>query len=340
MNRNITTITAGSVLVGAALLAKAIRRSRAIDFARRTAIVTGGSRGLGLLIARELGRQGTKLVIVARDEDELSRAKADLLGRGIDTVTVASDLSTPADADRVVNACVSAYGGVDVLINNAGVISVGPFETMSTADFEEAMRIHFWAPLYLVKAVFPYMKKAGGGRVVNVSSIGGKLGVPHLSAYCASKFALTGFSQAIRAELARDHIRVTTVCPGLMRTGSIFNAWFKGRHRAEFAWFAIAGSLPLLSIDAQRAAHRVVDATKHGDAEVVITWSAKLAVAATGLAPDLVADATAAANRWLPVSPENGGDQTFSGWQSGSRWAPSPLTRLSERAATQNNEVP
>ncbi len=340
MNRNITTITAGSVLVGAALLAKAIRRSRAIDFAGRTAIVTGGSRGLGLLIARELGRQGTKLVIVARDEDELSRAKADLLGRGIDTVTVASDLSTPADADRVVNACVSAYGGVDVLINNAGVISVGPFETMSTADFEEAMRIHFWAPLYLVKAVFPYMKKAGGGRVVNVSSIGGKLGVPHLSAYCASKFALTGFSQAIRAELARDHIRVTTVCPGLMRTGSIFNAWFKGRHRAEFAWFAIAGSLPLLSIDAQRAAHRVVDATKHGDAEVVITWSAKLAVAANGLAPDLVADATAAANRWLPVSPENGGDQTFSGWQSGSRWAPSPLTRLSERAATQNNEVP
>ena len=112
------------------------------------------------------------------------------------------------------------------------------------------------------------------------------MGVPHLSAYCASKFALTGFSQAIRAELARENILITTVCPGLMRTGSISNAWFKGQHREEFAWFAVAGSLPLLSIDSGRAARQMVDAVRRGDPEIVITWSAKLAVAGMAVAPD------------------------------------------------------
>jgi NAD(P)-dependent dehydrogenase (short-subunit alcohol dehydrogenase family) len=340
MLRNIPALATASVLVGVALVTKALRRSRAIDFNGRVALVTGGSRGLGLLIARELGRQGAKVVIAARDEDELSRAKADLLGRGIEVTTVATDLSTPAEAERAVNACASAYGQLDVLINNAGVITVGPFENLSKADFDEAMAIHFWAPLHTMQAALPYMRKAGGGRIVNVSSIGGKLGVPHLAAYCASKFALTGFSQAVRAELAREDILITTVCPGLMRTGSIFNAWFKGRHREEFAWFAIAGSLPLLSIDATRAAGRIVDAAKHGDAEIVITWPAKLAVAAAALLPQLTAGATRLANRFLPQPAEHDSEQTFSGWQSGSEWAPSQLTRLSERAASLNNELP
>ena len=311
-----------------------------MDFHGRVALVTGGSRGLGLLIARELGAQGAKVMIAARDEDELSRAKADLLARGIEATTIATDLASPAEAERVVNATVSAYGQLDVLVNNAGVITVGPFENLSKADFDQAMAIHFWAALYTLKAAIPHMRRVGGGRVVNISSIGGKVGVPHLAAYCASKFALTGFSQSVRAELTRDNILVTTVCPGLMRTGSIFNAWFKGQHREEFAWFAVSGSLPLLSIDAGRAAAHVVDAAKHGDAELVISWPAKLAAAAANLAPRLTAAATQFANRLLPASPETGGEQTFSGWQSGSFWAPSTLTRLSEHAAVQNNELP
>jgi len=310
-----------------------------MDLNGRVALVTGGSRGLGLLIARELGRQGAKLVIAARDEDELSRAKADLLARGVEAVTVVTDLSTPDEAKRVVNAAAFAYGQLDLLINNAGVITVSPFDNLSRSDFDEAMGIHFWAPLYTLQAALPYMRRAGGGRIVNISSIGGKLGVPHLAAYCASKFALTGLSQSVRAELARENILVTTVCPGLMRTGSIFNAWFKGHHRDEFAWFALAGSLPLLSVDAARAATRIVDAARHGDAELVISWPAKLAVGAVSLIPQLTAAATALANRLLPLRSEQGGE-SFSGWQSGSFWAPSGLTRLSERAAAENNELP
>jgi NAD(P)-dependent dehydrogenase (short-subunit alcohol dehydrogenase family) len=339
MNRNIPAIAAASVVLGTALISKALRRSRTMDLNGRVALVTGGSRGLGLLIARELGRQGAKLVIAARDEDELSRAKADLLARGVEAVTVVTDLSTPDEAKRVVNAAAFAYGQLDLLINNAGVITVSPFDNLSRSDFDEAMAIHFWAPLYTLQAALPYMRRAGGGRIVNISSIGGKLGVPHLAAYCASKFALTGLSQSVRAELARENILVTTVCPGLMRTGSIFNAWFKGHHRDEFAWFALAGSLPLLSVDAARAATCIVDAARHGDAELVISWPAKLAVGAVSLIPQLTAAATALANRLLPLRSEQGGG-SLSGWQSGSFWAPSGLTRLSERAAAENNELP
>ena len=119
------------------------------------------------------------------------------------------------------------------------------------------MAVHFWGPLQTMPAAIPVMRRQRGGRIVNVSSIGGKIGVPHLAPYCASKFALTGLSESMRAELAKDGIHVTTVCPGMMRTGSPFNAWFKGRHREEFAWFAISDSLPVASIDA--AASRVAD---------------------------------------------------------------------------------
>jgi NAD(P)-dependent dehydrogenase (short-subunit alcohol dehydrogenase family) len=164
--------------------------------------------------------------------------------------------------------------------------------------------------------------------------------VPHLTPYCASKFALTGLSDSMRGELARDGILITTACPGLMRTGSPFNAWFKGRHREEFAWFAISDSMPLASIDGRRAAAQLVDACRHGDADLVIGWPAKLAIVANAVAPNSVALAMSVANQLLPPPSQTAGSVAHSGWQSLSEWAPSRLTRLSERAASENNELP
>jgi NAD(P)-dependent dehydrogenase (short-subunit alcohol dehydrogenase family) len=334
-------IAAGTALLGAVLLLKSLRKNRAMNFRDRVALITGGSRGLGLLIARELGRLGARVVLAARDEEELARAEADLIERGVAVATVVTDLSTPAEAERAVHQCIDVFGRIDVLFNNAGVIMVGPFDHLTDADFQEAMSIHFWAPLYTLQAALPYMRMNGAGRIVNISSIGGRLGVPHLAAYCASKFALTGFSQSVRAEFARENILITTVYPGLMRTGSIFNAWFKGQHRSEFTWFAIAGSMPVMTINAERAAARIVDAAEHGDPELVVGWPAKLAAAAAGVAPSLTANAAGLANRFLPQpSDDVEGEESHSGWQSASEWAPSTLTRLSERAAARNNELP
>jgi NAD(P)-dependent dehydrogenase (short-subunit alcohol dehydrogenase family) len=340
LTRSQAAWAAGGLVLGASVAARIARSTRARGFEGSVALITGGSRGLGLLLARELGRQGARLVLVARDGPELHRAQQDLRARNVDASVVVADVREEAEAQRVVSDTVTRHGRIDVLVNDAGIIMAGPIDHMSVADFEDAMATHFWGPLHTMRAAIPHMRRQGGGRIANISSIGGKVSVPHLAPYCASKFALTGLSDAARAELAREGIAITTVCPGLMRTGSPFNARFKGRHREEFAWFAVADSMPLLSIDARRAAAQIVDAIRHGDAELVITWPARLAVIATALMPNTVAWAMRMTNRALPSPDDAAGDEAQSGWQSTSRWAPSALTRLSERAAADNNEVP
>lgn len=342
MNRNQqTAVTAGALAIGLLTL-RGLRARRRIDFAGLSVLITGGSRGLGLLMARQFVAEGARLTICARDHDELVRAQDDLMSRHRDaavTITVC-DIGDPEQADRLVRSVVERHGRIDVLINNAGIITVGPLDHMRVADFADSLNIHFWGPLHTMLAARPFMREQGFGRIVNVSSIGGKIAVPHLSSYCAGKFALTGLSDALRAELVQEGIQVTTVCPGLMRTGSPYNAWFRGRHREEFTWFAIGDSLPLLTIDARRAASQILDACRHGDAELVITWPARLAIVANAVVPGLFAAAMAMTNRLLPRAIEGGRTDTHSGWQSLSAWAPSRLTRMTDRAAARNNELP
>jgi NAD(P)-dependent dehydrogenase (short-subunit alcohol dehydrogenase family) len=327
------------LIIGAAAIAAVRRIGSRITLEGRTALITGGSRGLGLAIARELGRLGAHVTLAARDAAELDTARADLEGRGIGVSVLVCDLGERGEGTRLVEEVLAERGQLDVLVNNAGVVRVGPIEHMQTADFEEAMDVHFWAPLETMTAAVPAMRAQGGGRIVNISSIGGKIGIAHLVPYCASKFALTGLSTAMGGELAKDNIRVTTVSPGLMRTGSPFNASFKGRHHDEFAWFAVSDSLPLLTIDAARAARQIVNACRCGDAELVVTWPAKLAVVANTISPTAVALAMQIANRLLPPAADAGGDEAHSGWQSLAEWAPPRLTALTARAAMENNRV-
>jgi NAD(P)-dependent dehydrogenase (short-subunit alcohol dehydrogenase family) len=326
--------------LGAVMLAQAWRRREAYDFGSKSVVITGGSRGLGLILARELADEGARLTLVARDGDELERAADDIRTRQpfADVLTVTGDLRRRYDAERAVGQAVERYGRIDVLINNAGIIQVGPLDHMKLSDYEDAMATHFWGPLYMVVAALPHMRRQGEGRIVNVSSIGGRIAVPHLVPYSASKFALAGLSDGLRAELAREHITVTTVCPGLMRTGSPVNAMFKGQRPQEYAWFAISDSLPLASIDARRAARQIIDACRHGDAELVITVQAKLAILARTLAPELFSDVMTLLNNLLP-GPAAGGDNARPGHESESAWAPSKLTKSTYRAAEANNEL-
>lgn len=336
-----TALVAGAVTLGAALIARGLRAARAIDFRGKSVLIVGGSRGLGLLVARQLAAECARLTLAARDADELERARTELVSKGADVRVIACDIANRTDAEQLVDHVVRQSGALDVLMNIAGVIQVGPIEHMTIGDFEEAMAVHFWGPLHTTLAAVPVMRREGAGRIVNVSSIGGRIGVPHLVPYCASKFALTGFSDAIRGEVAKDGICVTTVLPGLMRTGSPFNAWFKGQHRAEFTWFTISDSMPIASIDAERAAAQLIDACRYGDAELVISWPAKLAIVANAIAPEAVAFAMNLANSLLLPGPAaEAGVERHSGWQSDSAWAPSRLTRTSERAAAANNELP
>lgn len=230
-------------------------------------------------------------------------------------------------------------GPIDVLVNDAGVITVGPREHMRIQDYERELATHLWGPLYAMEAVIPGMRRRGFGRIVNISSIGGRIAVPHLLPYSASKFALVGLSEGMGAELARHGIRVTTVCPGLLRTGSHLNADTKGQHERELAWFSILQALPGLSMSARRAARRIVRAIERGERELTLGLPAKLAVLAKALAPETTARLVSLTARMLPDPREHGGDRRRSGWESRSRWVPSLLTRTADRAAMTYNEL-
>jgi NAD(P)-dependent dehydrogenase (short-subunit alcohol dehydrogenase family) len=307
-------------------------------FGGKHVVITGGSRGLGLVLARQFARAGARLSLCSRDPDELTRAVEDLSGRGARVVAVECDITHPARVREFVAVARLRNGPVDVLVNNAGVIRVGPVETMREEDYEYALRTHFWGPLHLIEEVVPEMKARRSGRIVNVASIGGKIGVPHLVPYCASKFALVGLSQGLRAELARYGIAVTTVCPGLMRTGSPLNAEFKGRHEEEYAWFALGDSLPGPSMSAERAARKILDATARGDAEVVLGLPAKLAVAAQAVAPNLTSALMALANRYVMPAPGGIGTAVAKGRDSRGK-LPGAATVLTARAAARNTEM-
>jgi NAD(P)-dependent dehydrogenase (short-subunit alcohol dehydrogenase family) len=311
---------------------------RKYDFRNRLVVITGGSRGLGLLLARRLAREQAALVICARDDQELAAAEEELSEIAPYVAAYCCDLTRPDDIAELFMRIRREIGSVDVLINNAGVMQVGPIETMTATEFEEAMAIHFRAPLLCAQQVLPDMRRRRQGRIVNISSIGGRIALPHLAPYCASKFALVGLSKSMRAELTKDGIYVTTVCPGLMRTGSPRHGMFKGHHRAEYAWFSISGALPLVSINADRAARQILSACKYGRADVTLSLPAKLVVAIDAVVPELTADVTAIAARLLPTA-EGAGRTAVPGCESASAWSPSVLTALNELAAERNNQL-
>jgi short-subunit dehydrogenase len=321
--------------VGWAIVRKALAHK--YNLAGKTVFITGGSRGLGLVLAREFGKRGARLAICAREQAELTRAASDLEGRGYTVETFACDVTDQTQVEGTIGAVRRRFGSIDVLVNNAGVIAVGPLEAMTLDDYKESLSTHFWGPLYAMMNVLPEMRSRKEGRIVNISSIGGLVSVPHLVPYCAGKFALAGLSEGVCAETRKDGVRVTTVYPGLMRTGSPRNAYFKGKHRGEYAWFSISDAMPLLSVSAERAARAIVSGCERGSARVVISLPAKIAAAAFHLMPGFPT-ALAMVERLLP-GPGGVGRERVQGKESTSFLSPSPLTALNERAAVRNNEV-
>jgi short-subunit dehydrogenase len=213
---------------------------------------------------------------------------------------VPGDVSDREAVEQPIAKVTRHYGAVDVLVNNAGIIQVGPVQTMSVEDYHRALDVMFWGVVYPTLAVLPQMRARRRGRIVNITSIGGLVSVPHLLPYNCAKFAAVGFSEGLRAELARESISVTTIVPGLMRTGSAVNALMKGRREQEFTWFSLGASLPLVSMDAERAARQIVRAAKRGEAERILSIPAALLARFHGLFPGLTTNLLGLVNRVLP----------------------------------------
>ncbi len=277
----------------------------------QVALVTGGSRGLGLAISRELAAQGCRLAICARVETELETARADLEQRGAEVLAVPCDVSDQTQVAAMVEVVTRHYGQIDILVNNAGIIVVAPVADLTHDDFERVMATNFWGTLNPTLAVLPGMRARGAGRIVNITSIGGKLAMPHLLPYDCAKFAAIGFSTGLRAELAGTGINVTTVVPGLMRTGSHLHAEFGGNQEAEYRWFALGASAPYpVASSAERAARLIVRATRRGEPECTFPFTATLAARFSGLLPGPTAEVLTLVDRLLPKpSPQPTGTQ-------------------------------
>jgi NAD(P)-dependent dehydrogenase (short-subunit alcohol dehydrogenase family) len=273
------------------------------SFAGKVVVITGGSRGLGLALAKRLARENAKLAILARDQQELVRAKIDIDKYASTVTTWVCDVKIESAVRSTIENIATVLGGIDVLINNAGEIVVGPLDAMKREDFKDALDIHFWAPFNVTFTSLPYLSKSRIARIVNIASFGGKVAVPHLAPYCVSKFALIGLSDALRAELSSKHISVTTVAPGLLRTGSHKNAFFKGQQRKEFAWFSLGASNPIVSMEADRAAAQILDAVRSRQPELTITSAARLATITQALLPNVIADLVKLTARLLPRMP-------------------------------------
>ncbi len=275
-------------------------------------LITGGSRGLGFALAERYGRAGAKLVLAARDVNELNRARQSLLMRHAvqspdDVLLIPADLTDSAQATLLIEHAVSHFGRIDILINNAGIIEVGPVEDQPLEAYRRAMATNFFAALHTTHAALPHLlhrqPEEGDSAIVNIASIGGKFAVPHLLPYVASKFALVGFSEGLHSELRHKGVRVTTVCPGLMRTGGEDHAHFTGQQTKEQRWFKLAARTPVIAASVNHAANKIYNAVAAGRAEITITPQAWLAARIAGVAPETTQYIASLANQLILPAP-------------------------------------
>ncbi len=316
----VAAVCLGLGLAGRRLL----QRQRLPDLRGQVALVTGSSRGLGFLLAREFARQGCRVVLCARNREELDRAREDLERQGAEVIALQCDVGDRRQVEAMVGEATARFGRVDILVNNAGIIQVGPIQNQTVEDFQRAMDVMYWGALYSILAVLPQMLERHGGRIVNITSLGSKVSVPHLLPYNSAKFAALGLSEGLGAELAREGIRVVTIVPGLMRTGSHLNALFKGRQEREYGWFALGASLPIVSMDAERAARRIVEAARRGETELILSLPANLLARFHGLFPGTTANLLELVNRLILPPPGGEGAAMAKGMEAHERLA-SPL---------------
>lgn len=242
----------------------------------QTAVVTGATSGIGLETARAFLAAGAKVVVAGRRKDRLDDFVSEAAKAGRNALAVVTDVSKPKQVDALIAAARSEFGSLDILVNNAGSGLTAKFEEQSIEEFRKLMDVNFWGAVYACRAAVPVMRaQSSGGIIINVSSIAGKRGLPFETAYCSTKFALTGFSESLRVELMSANIDVTTVCPGMVET--------------EF-FAASAGTLPtgleaVPKLPAAVLAQAIVQNVRTPVPEIIMAADAQFLQAMNTLAP-------------------------------------------------------
>lgn len=242
-------------------------------FKNSVIVITGGSSGLGKALAQRFVKSGAHLALVARNEKKLCLVKKELsaLCSGRQKIEVFScDVSDDHCVEETFKAIVETLGVPDILINNAGILREGRFESLSLSTFRETMNIDFFGALHCSKAVIPLFMKQGGGRIVNISSLGGRMASYGYSAYCSSKFALVGLTDTMRAELKPRNIHVHLVCPGEFDSPMVeeLNTYRTDENRV------VTQTVPVLPLDV--VANEVLRGIAKGRYLIIPGWASRL----------------------------------------------------------------
>lgn len=270
------------------------------------ALVAGASRGLGLAVCRELVGRGFAVHALARDDAELANAAAILASEfptHAELRTHVCDVSVADDVEATVAAVLAHEGRIDVALHVAGIIQVGPLESMTLGHFQDAVGTMLWGPVHLSLSVLPGMRAARRGRIGIVTSVGGLVSVPHLLPYSVAKFGAVGLAEGLAAELAGTGVTATAVVPGLMRSGGHLHARFAGNAEADYAWFSVGAATPIVSISVERAARRIVDGVLAGRPVVDLTPLTMIGRRVHGLAPATTVRLMRVASRLAPSGP-------------------------------------
>lgn len=250
-----------------------------IDFTSLRIIVTGASSGIGRALAEQLAREKSRLVLASRSQDKLEELAQSIRQRGGEAHPVAVDVTDAKQRAHLIETTVTRLGGLDILVNNAGVGAMGFFRDADESRLRRIFEVNFFATTELTRLALPYLQQGKNPMLVNVSSILGRRAIPGCTEYCASKFALVGWSEGLRAELSQQGIHVLLVCPGRIQTNFQQNLI---ENKVRFGWQNHA------QMTAERCAHLIVRAMRGRRNELTTTAQGKLLVWLNRLSPRLV----------------------------------------------------
>ena len=238
-----------------------------------TALITGASQGIGKATALLFAKNGYNLIITARTKDRLESVAEEIRSLGGQALAITTDVSERSSVEALVNLGIERFSGIDVLVNNAGVCMSAPMAETTIEDWERIINVNLWGYIYTIKALLPHFISRGKGNIINVGSFGGKVPLPKMTAYCTSKFAITGLTETLRIELEPQGINVSGIHPSVTNSDFLERAVFKDRDPQEEKNRRQAMEKMLISPLASQSedvAQAIWDAVKHPQAEVIV----------------------------------------------------------------------